>query len=413
MASERQKTVLVVCVDRDNDLGRKTNIQGPVIGKKNNIRAAAKLALKDPEESDANAIFAAVKKFNQVKKVYPNCEIITLTGYGKSGFQSDRKLNEQLDRLNEIYDIEGFVLVTDGAEDDQIIPLLQSRAKIISKETVIIRQAKEVESIYYTIREALKDPYISRIVFGIPGIILVFYAATLIAGLQAQFFQIISLVLGAYLLLKGFGIEQAIISGARDLTESISVQRISFPFYIGSLFVLVFGAMTAYTNLSFTGDLLFSAVQALQDSYLFFVIAVLITILARAIDAIEIKKAFKLRKYFLYSVATVLVWLILDAATLVFLRQADLNFFLLAVMVSFVALFFTFKVSETVDVRKKITNLLVGLPVYSRQGEWLGKVKEVDQQTNSLYYSRLEKEKPKELKKESFALKEGKIVLQG
>ncbi len=53
--------LLVLCVDRDNDIGEKSNIKTPVVGRKDCLYAASELALSDPEEADANAIFAAVK----------------------------------------------------------------------------------------------------------------------------------------------------------------------------------------------------------------------------------------------------------------------------------------------------------------------------------------------------------------
>ena len=43
-----EKTIAVICVDRDNDFGRKAGIDGPIIGRKDNLRAAVKLALADP-----------------------------------------------------------------------------------------------------------------------------------------------------------------------------------------------------------------------------------------------------------------------------------------------------------------------------------------------------------------------------
>ena len=51
---------LVISVDRDNDLGMKTAIRGPVIGRKNVLTAALKLGIADPEESDTNAILGAL-----------------------------------------------------------------------------------------------------------------------------------------------------------------------------------------------------------------------------------------------------------------------------------------------------------------------------------------------------------------
>ena len=81
--AEKTKSVLVVCVDRDDDFGRKAGIEGPIIGKKANLNAAAKLALADPEDSDSNTVFAAVKKMQEAKKLYANVEVVTLTGAGK------------------------------------------------------------------------------------------------------------------------------------------------------------------------------------------------------------------------------------------------------------------------------------------------------------------------------------------
>ncbi len=45
---------LVLAIDRDNDLGRKTGIRSPVIGREANLAAAQELGLADPEESDTN-----------------------------------------------------------------------------------------------------------------------------------------------------------------------------------------------------------------------------------------------------------------------------------------------------------------------------------------------------------------------
>ena len=41
------ENVLIICADRDNDLGKKADIAGPVIGRKANLNAAAKLALAE------------------------------------------------------------------------------------------------------------------------------------------------------------------------------------------------------------------------------------------------------------------------------------------------------------------------------------------------------------------------------
>ncbi len=402
--------LLVVCVDRDNDLGKKTGTIGPVTGREANLKAATALALADPSEADANTMFAAVRKFDELQKSIKKVSIVTLTGYGKAGFKSDKIINEQLDAVVKRFKPEGFVLVTDGAEDDQVIPILQSRAKIVSKETVIIKQAQQIESAFFTIKEVLKDPFVARIVFGIPGILLLLYFA-----LGMSSFQIIAFVFGVYLLIKGFGIEEPVLNMFSSVTESISVQRTSFPFYVGSLFILAFGGIAAYNKFSTMQitDLLIDAVAIAQTTYLFIVLGAIAVVIGRGIDAIHFRRAFLLRKYFLTAVSVILLWLILDAGTMVFLRIADLNSFLVTILLSFIILLITFRLSEVLDVREKITRLLVGLPVYSMEGTWLGEVATVDRRKNSIRFKESKTNKEVEVNKRNFVLRNGRITVSG
>lgn len=400
--------LLVVCVDRDNDLGRKTGIKGPVIGRKDNLEAASKLALADPTESDANTIFASVKKLDELKKSIRQVEVVTLTGHGKGGFQSDKILNQQIDEIVAKFNPEGFVLVTDGAEDDQVIPILQSRAKIVSKETVIIRQAQQIESAFFTLKEVIKDPYIARIFFGIPAILLLLFVAV-----GTMSFQIIAFVLGIYLLLKGFGVEEPMIETFRNITGSISVQRSSFPFYLGSLFIAAFGIITAYNQFLTmqVSEPVLDVVRIVHSTYLFIVLAALSVAIGRAVDVVHLKKAFLLRKYVLTIVSILLFWWILETATMVFLREVDLNLFLFTILGSFVVLLISFRLSEVLDIREKVTKLFVGLPIYNKNGTWVGQVDGVDSKKRSIRYTNSKTNKVIELGKRNFSLKKGKIVL--
>ena len=403
------QNVAVLCADRDNDLGRKAKIEGPVIGRKENLKAAAKLAVADPEESDANCMFAAVRKFDEVKKHYANVEIATLTGYGKSDFESDKRLNEQLDAFLENFHAEGFVLVTDGAEDDQIIPILQSRAKIISKETVIIKQAKEIEGTYYAIKEAIKDPTLALIVFGIPGIILLLIASLPSIGLQLAVGGI-----GAFLLLYGFGIYDAAVSTVRSVTSSISVQRTSFPLYIAVILLFVFGIYSGYTEFitgEKTADIIARTVDAIMQVVNFTMLSAISFALAKSVDAVHFRMAYMLRKYFLSIVYVAIIWLILDSGRNVFVGVADLNLFLFVVIVSFGAAILAYYVSSVFDVRGKITRLLVGLPVYSREGKWLGRVTSISASKDVVEYIPLKEKEAVKLRKKDLTIGIDKVIV--
>ncbi|MGE4374500.1 MAG: DUF373 family protein, partial [Methanoculleus sp.] len=63
MAKER---TLVLCVDRDDDLGFKAGIEGPIMGREACLHAATSLALADPEDSDINAFFETIKIYDEL-----------------------------------------------------------------------------------------------------------------------------------------------------------------------------------------------------------------------------------------------------------------------------------------------------------------------------------------------------------
>jgi len=58
---------LVICIDRDNDLGEKAKVSSPIIGREENIKAAVALSIADPEDSDSNTIFGGVKVLDELR----------------------------------------------------------------------------------------------------------------------------------------------------------------------------------------------------------------------------------------------------------------------------------------------------------------------------------------------------------
>ena len=85
---------LILCIDSDDDIGIKGKVKTPLIGREANIQAATKLALSDPEEADANAMFGAVKLYDKLLKDYPNetFEVATIAGSSKGGVNADRAM---------------------------------------------------------------------------------------------------------------------------------------------------------------------------------------------------------------------------------------------------------------------------------------------------------------------------------
>ncbi len=408
---KERENLLVLSVDRDNDFGKKAGVQGPVIGRKNCIRAGVKLLLADPTDSDSNSAFGAVRKFDEVKKE-ANAEVAILTGVGKTGFESDRKVAEQLDAVLEQFSATGIVLVTDGAEDDQVVPILQGRAPVVSKETIVVSQANEVEGAYFTIKNALNDPDFARTFILVPGVVVLLWGILAVMGLEKLFFQSMLLVIGTYLVLKGTGMETGIVNVVRTVTGSLSLQRVSLPIYIMTIILFFIGIISAYQEMNNIANPLGTRVSvAVGQALLYLMLVAIFFAAGKSVDAVQLKKAYYIRKYFLSGAAAIILWFILDSARQVIAAEpyADLSWLASRAFIGFLAGYLAYKASKALDLRKKITKLLIGLPVYSKDGKWLGVVEEIGKE--NIEYRNRKGGRASKLRKGEFMLSEGKIVL--
>lgn len=218
MPREKEEKILVLCVDRDNDIGVKSGIETPLIGRRKNIEAASELALKDPEEADANAMFDAVKTFDTLVKESEGeeYEVATIAGSELGGIKADRNLSSQLEEVLNNFPAKSIVLVTDGFADEEIIPVIQSYAPIMSIRRVVVRHSETIEESYALFARYLKklveDPHYSRIALGVPGILLISLTILWIFNLLLYAGYIFLFVVGSVLLIKGFGIDRKIAS---------------------------------------------------------------------------------------------------------------------------------------------------------------------------------------------------------
>ncbi len=202
---------LILCIDRDNDIGEKTKIDTPILNRDANFRAASILAIADPEEADSNAMFGAVKLYDRLREEYPNEEyqIATIAGSSIGGIETDRKMVLELEKVLNLFRADGVVLVTDGYPDEAVIPLIQSRVPITSIQHIVVKHSERIEEAYAVLFRYLsmlvKDPYYSKITLGVPGIMLVILGVLTIFGQLQNAGMAFIIVMGLVLLVKGFG----------------------------------------------------------------------------------------------------------------------------------------------------------------------------------------------------------------
>ncbi|MBI2183800.1 MAG: DUF373 family protein [Thaumarchaeota archaeon] len=243
-------SLLVMCVDRDDDIGKKTGTVTPIIGRETCLNAASKLAIADPEEADANAIFAAVKVFDELSAKGYKCEVSVIAGSPAGGFEADKKMRREMEQVTKSFTASGAVLVSDGAEDEKVLPILQGIMPVVSVHRVVIKHSTSVEESYAVLGRYLKmlvfDPRYSKWALGVPGILLVTSVPFLLLNLLREASAIFAGILGIALLIRAFDVDK-MVSSVRGMRPSGYIRLFSV---LASLLIVQASLVQAYAALA-------------------------------------------------------------------------------------------------------------------------------------------------------------------
>jgi putative membrane protein len=213
VSASTSNKLLVICVDRDNDVGEKAGIVTPVIGRDACIEAAQRLALEDPEDADSNSIFAAIKTYEDLISKGYQAEVITIAGVKSRGVQADEKILEETKKVLETFSANGAVIVSDGEDDESVIPVIQNVLPVISVQRVVMKVSRSVEYSYAVFGKYLKmiayDSKYSKFFLGVPGILLLIGGVATVVGYTAEITAVLISILGGAFLIRAFDIDRA------------------------------------------------------------------------------------------------------------------------------------------------------------------------------------------------------------
>jgi putative membrane protein len=255
--------VLVLAIDRDDDIGIKTGIKGPIVGREDNVRIANKLALADPEDADTNTMFSAISTLDHLRKDGYEAEIATICGDKDVGHTSDRILTKQLEEVLEEIKPHYAYLVSDGAEDEYIYPIVASRIKVNHVKRVFVKQSSTIESTFYLIVKTLKDVRMRRkilapfililMIIGILGFLIPFLVdwyrgVDLLLNVQIYIGPFIALGLGLYFLFWAYPIHLSfsrmsayVVRAYKSVKKALVEGDFSLVFTIIGLVLIIIG----------------------------------------------------------------------------------------------------------------------------------------------------------------------------
>ncbi|TBR23574.1 MAG: DUF373 family protein [Candidatus Nitrosotenuis sp.] len=245
--------LLVICVDRDDDVGEKAGVATPVVGRNSCIEAAQKLALEDPEDADANSIFYAIKTYEDLARKGYQVEVIVVAGVGDKGVEADEKIVREIKSVLEKFSANGAVIVSDGEDDESVIPIIQNVIPIVSVQRCVMKVSRSVEYSYAVLGKYLKmiayDSKYSKFFLGVPGILLLIGGIGTIFGYTQQIFAVLISILGGAFLIRAFDVDRAWSSWAKPTPAGLIR---AFTVVAGIIIILasvLSGFSTIHTNI--------------------------------------------------------------------------------------------------------------------------------------------------------------------
>lgn len=238
--SSSHSRILVLCIDRDDDIGSKGGMETPIVGRDHCINAGTRLAIEDPEDSDANAIFGAIKTYEELIAKGYNSEVALVAGKFNRGIEADEKISLEIQNILTRYKADAAVLVSDGEDDETVIPIVQAMIPLISIQRIIIKHSRSVEYSYAILGRYIKmlvyDPRYSKFFLGVPGALLVASGLATVFGLTREAIALALSILGGAFIIRAFDIDKALVSLGRPTpTAFIKI----FSAFAGVLIILV------------------------------------------------------------------------------------------------------------------------------------------------------------------------------
>ncbi len=253
------KKTLILVVDRDDDYGVKAGVQTPVIGFDGCLKAAEALGIADPEDSDTNALFAALNMYREMEQdpESGSFEVALVCGNEKVGYKSDTAVIDELEEVLKVVQPDRAILVGDGAEDEYIYPVITSRVPVDSVRKVYVKQAPGVEGTLYLFKRTLEDPQkrkrflapISWIIMLVSGVYIVsslFTSGSISLFISNSTTPFIVFMVGFFLAFYAYGIEARLASLLQNWKNQAKKGSITTVFLAAAICLALVGVVVGY-----------------------------------------------------------------------------------------------------------------------------------------------------------------------
>ncbi|MDR2698717.1 MAG: DUF373 family protein [Candidatus Methanoplasma sp.] len=332
------KKTLVLVVDRDDDFGVKGNIETPVIGVEECSVAAMALGIADPEDSDINALYAAINIYREIRSEgNTEVEVALIGGNEKVGYRSDAAIVDELEEVLKEVSPDRVILVGDGAEDEYVYPIISSRIPIDSVKKVYVKQAPGLEGTVYIISKILEDPgkrkrFLAPLGWIIVLISMVFIIMPLMAymngdsSISSITTPLVTLLIGIFIILYGYNTSEWVSAWSTKWASRIKSGSVTVTFVLISLLFVLVGLIVGYLSLGelYIPSFLQGALWFISNALWLMIFALLIYQIGDLVDMYISTHRIKL-SFIIGSINVVAIGLIATGALDILLAYFDMG----------------------------------------------------------------------------------------
>ncbi|QLH80392.1 DUF373 family protein [Halosimplex pelagicum] len=222
-------TTLVVCIDRAGDLVAGTD--PPMVGRDAVESLVVDVGVEDPEDSQVNCLLEALRVSRDLSEAGDETVVAVLAGTDDT-IGADRAIARQVEELIDDHDPDSAVVVVDSAEDERLVPIVESRLTVDAVDRVVVRQARDIESTYYLLKQFLADEELRKTVLVPIGVALIAYPVLWWAVSPGVATGAIVAVVGLFFLYKGLGIDTYLASLPGQVQEALYSGQVALVTYV-------------------------------------------------------------------------------------------------------------------------------------------------------------------------------------
>lgn len=247
-------STLVVSIDRGSEPRRQVAVDYPVVGWDSVEALALEAGITDPEDSTVNRHLEALRVTRELEEDSEGVIVAAVSGKDDSMIGADRTIAQQIDELVSAYEPTGVIIVVDSAEDERLVPIVESRVRVDSVDRVVVRQIHDLESTYYLLKQFLADEELRTTLLVPIGVALVaFPVISMLAG-TAIAVAAITAVIGGFLLYKGLGIDYYLEDLPAQARDAFYSGRVSIVTYVVAGGLALVGLFAGALGLSGAGS---------------------------------------------------------------------------------------------------------------------------------------------------------------